>query len=253
MTALDSGAYGSITITSSVTLQAAPGVQAMLGDPSSTTAVTINANKSAVVVLRNLQISKANLESTSQGLGQGIESSMVGSLHVENCVVSGFRLGIYVHDSDLYDLSTPKLFLNDSIVRNNRYALTLLDYDGSINHTRFENNFQGLDIITSAGTPVDDRPRTTLRDCLISGSLFGLSASAKVDVEDCVIIGNGTGIWAVLGVNPESEVNVSNTRISGNSNGLSIGDDQSKIRSFGNNRLYGNKTNGIFSSTLLQF
>src|SRR6185369_3616464 len=110
ITAISSGAYGNITIAGSLTLQGAPGVVASMGTSSTTTPVVIEAHKSAVVVLRNLQINAA-LSSANYG----ILSSMVGSLHIENCVITGFDNGIFVYDGDLSDLSIPKLFLNDSI------------------------------------------------------------------------------------------------------------------------------------------
>ena len=251
ITAINSGAYGNITIAGSLTLQGAPGVVASMGTSSTTTPVVIEAHKSAVVVLRNLQINAA-LSSANYG----VLSSMVGSLSIENCVVTGFDNGIFVYDGDLSDLSIPKLFLNDSIVQGRVTGLAVADAISSINRSRFANSITGILDITSGNNAEAGHSSAlgaTINDCVITGNSIGISSSSvRTDVENCIITGNSTGIDSYLNGYP-GEVNVSNTRISGNVTGVRSQHELMKIRSFGNNRLHGNQTNGTFSSTLLQF
>src|SRR5688500_12546563 len=66
ITALDSGAYGVVTIDRALTLQAAPGAHVALGDGASTSAVTISAGPADVIVLRHLHISRSG--NTQRGI-----------------------------------------------------------------------------------------------------------------------------------------------------------------------------------------
>lgn len=243
ITALDSGSYGNITITKSLTIQGAPGVQAAMGTTSSTTPVTVSAGVDDVVVLRNLYISRAGWSSATTG----INYNSGGALHVEGCVVTGFTnsgsYGIRA-DPNLNPGGTlPQLFVKDTLARNNGSGMKLTNVFASIDHCRIENNVSGL--ITSASA------RVTLRDCLLAGnSDYGLDAEfdAYTNVENCVLANNGTGIYShALDSYFVPTVSVSHTMISGNNQGLA---GNGWIRSFGNNRLSNNLSNRAFTETL---
>ena len=70
ITALDSGTYGVITISKALTIQAAPGVHAELGNGTSTSPVTISVGAPDVVVLRHLHFSarKTRAGKTPRGI-----------------------------------------------------------------------------------------------------------------------------------------------------------------------------------------
>jgi hypothetical protein len=241
ITALDSGAYGNITITRPVTLQAAPGALAALGSLSSTTPVVINGGESDVVVLRNLQISRAGFANATRG----IQLVRVGALHIENCVVTGFSdTGIYAAPQGINsDLKGPRLFVKDTIVRDNGTGIYLSSVFASIDRSRMENNLTGVLAQTQA--------RVTLRDCLLAGNQdYGLATegpSTVAAVENCVVTNNGTGITA-SGSFTLSSVFVSHTMLAGNTTGLSP--NGGTIKSFGNNRLANNNADGAFTSTI---
>ena len=116
ITALDSGAYGVVTIDKALTLQGAPGAHVALGDGTANSAVTINASGSSVVVLRNLYISRIG-----RMLG-GIEFINSGAvLHVEGCVVTGFASGYGIWAQGMCSGSGAclHLFIKDTILREN--------------------------------------------------------------------------------------------------------------------------------------
>jgi hypothetical protein len=81
---LDSGGYGPVTITQSLTIEAPVGVTAFIHPPSGD-AITVSAGSSDVVTLKGLTL--------SVGTGNGITVNSVGTLNVENCFITGFDSG----------------------------------------------------------------------------------------------------------------------------------------------------------------
>jgi len=246
ITALDSGAFGNITITKALTLQAAPGVQAMLGAMSSKTPIVVNAGESDVVVLRNLHISR-NGQGTAT---RGIEFNSGGALHIEHCVVTGFSdTGIYAATSGFNsDGAGPELFVKDTIARDNGTGVFLGNVFASIDRSRAENN-------VTAGVWAYFDSSLTIRDSVMAGNEnYGLRAgphNSTVYAEDCVVTNNGAvGILSEpVTYGPNVKIYVSHTMISGNNEGLRRPLDGA-IYSFGNNRLTNNNTNGSFTSTI---
>ena len=252
ITALDSGAYGVVTIDKALTLQAAPGAHVALGDGTANGAVTINAGATDVIVLRSLYISR-----TGRML-RGIEVNSAGVLHVEGCVVTGFAAGDGYGGSGIRAAGACTgsgaclhLFIKDTILRQNDYGITLEAATAVIDRSWIENNTTGLIAINFGGA--------TVRDSVVAGNSDTgvLAASVSIGLEDCLVTRNGTGIYSagvpgLLGV-----VRVSNTMIVGNVTGLKtnfvgFGPMYAEIISFGNNRLAANTTNGAFTSTIPQ-
>jgi hypothetical protein len=246
VTALDSGSYGRITVTKSLTIQGAPGAAVMVSRNAAINPVVfVNLNDQYMkVVLRNLQISKP----FGDGPNKGIEFWGAGSLHVENCIISGFDYastdtGISATFSvGLQDKN--KLFLKNTIIRDNTVGIQLGGtVDASIDNCRIENNVIGVEA---------KNKRTTISHSFVAGTLTGIEihARARVYVETCVVTNNNMGI---VTLNTESTgqgiVYVSNTGIFGNDTG--IGGSGYSL-SFGNNRLANNNFNGVFSETLSQ-
>ena len=245
ITALDSGAYGVVTIDKALTLQGAPGAHVALGDGTTNSAVTINAGASDVIVLRNLYISR-----TGRMLG-GIEFNLGAVLHVEGCVVTGFASsgGHGIRTSGCNDSGACRqLFIKDTILRENYWGIMLQNATAVIDRSWIENNTMGLttQVFGSA----------TIRDSVVAGnSVAGLTAApGSIRVEECLVTRNGTGIASSKVPGLPGIVSVSNTMIVGNVTGLdqNIGPQEGEIISFGNNRLAANTTNGTFTSTIPQ-
>jgi len=246
VTALDSGSYGRITVTKSLTIQGAPGAAVMVSRTGATNPVVfVNLDDQyKKVVLRNLQISKP----FGDGPNKGIEFFGAGSLHVENCVISGFDhdqtdTGISATFS-VGPLDKNKLFLKDTIIRDNAVGIQLGGtINASIDNCRIENNVIGVRV---------ENKRTTISHSLMAGNLTGIEIHARATayVETCVVTNNNQGIVTLkTESNGEGVVYVSNTGIFGNDTG--IGGSGYSL-SFGNNRLSNNNFNGMFTETLPQ-
>lgn len=247
ITALDSGAYGVVTIDKALTLQAAPGAHVALGDGTATSVVMINAGAADVIVLRHLHISRSGRSLRGIEFNSG---GTAGSLHIESCVVTGFpSAGIRFFADDGCDANgCPELFVKDTITRNNGKGLHFFGGYASLDHCRIEDN--------TTGVHVEVQSRLTIRDSVVAGnSLYGLKSEvlAETTLENCAVTRNGTGIQASY-INFPIEMfgrfYVSNTLIVGNTTGLSPGGGY--IISFRNNRLAANTTNGAFTSGIPQ-
>ena len=238
--ALDTGGYGTLTINQSVTITAAPGVQAFIA-PSSGTAIEVNAG-GGVVTLRNLILN-------SQGADVGIDYVSGGVLHIENLTISGFydRItslgwGIRKWYGGAYELH-----VTDTVVRGSYWGIGLDSFEtyahATILRTRVLDGVFGIDV----GSYV----HATIKDSVIAHHAVGVTVSddlsaSDANLEDCLLTGNGTAL-STDGISSLHRLRVSNSVITGNGNGIAVFGGQ--ILSRGNNTLEGNTTNGTFTGT----
>ncbi len=195
--ALDSAGYGAVNITKSVTITG-EGVHAAATSPSGGgNVVTVN-GAGITVILRNIHV-QSHPTSVS---GSGIFARNFAVLHIEGCTVRASSTGLQFFPNSADGTLTRKLFIKDSIFRNNGGSGILLtnaadtgSLSATIERTRMENNAFGGGEFRLV--------KVTLRDCLASGNAFtGILASegSEVNVESCVSTYNGNhGIAAFDG------------------------------------------------------
>ena len=186
--ALDSAGYGALNITKSVTITG-EGVHAAATSPSGGGHVITVNGAGISVVLRNLQVQSH----PSAVSGNGISARNFAVLHIEDCTVRSASVGLQFFPSAADGTPARKLFIKDSIFRNNGASGILLGnatdtgtLSATIERTRVENNaFGGAEFRLV---------KVTLRDCLASGNAFtGILAAegSEVNVESCVSTYNG--------------------------------------------------------------
>jgi len=226
--ALDSGEYGTIVANRLVSVIAAPGVHAQI---TATSGDAINfSGMVGSIALRGLTI-------VNHGTAlNGITSTSGGALYVENCVIDGFAGGAISFQQQ----QTAKLFVKDTIVRNNGQSTYAAIYINggtvSIDHCRVENNGYGI--------VVDGGGKITISDSVVSGNVHNGVWSRELGyiyIENSVVTNNETGIGVGSGSVGGVAV-VSNTSIVLNRYGVSIANGS--IWSYGNNRLAGNGVDG---------
>jgi hypothetical protein len=236
ITALDSSAYGIVTIDKGLTIQAAPGVSAVLEGSRSDDVVTINAGATSVVTLRNLHIMSRTLTENN-----GVVINAVGTLHVENCLITGFGgAGLRGPGSCEVNDNVRRVFLLDSIFRDNITGLKTGCVKALADHCRFEHGHVGIEVGSVA--------QMVVRDCVLdANSDVGLKVeiSGRAMIENCAVTNNGTGIQGNQFMFGVSITYVSSTLIFSNVVGLLP--KGGLMFSFGNNRLGGNTTNGSFT------
>jgi hypothetical protein len=232
---LDSGGYGGVTISQSVSIIAPPGVEA--GILSDLTGIIITAGPNDVVTLSGLDI---------QGKGVGIEFKSGGALFVDKCAIrhfhSGTGYGIWFEPT-----GAAKLYVQDTAVSDNNAGINI-DPQGTgsaivmLARVQVENNGIGIgpDTRTSTGPGIN----MTVRDSVLAGNGHGVwaftsaskvpvgtlgSGPVHVTIDHSAIAANTTGI-KTDGL--YSMVTVSNSTFTGNANAVGL---NSKVQLHTNN------------------
>lgn len=231
---LNSGDYGPVTVTQSVTIEAGTGVTAYVR-PATGNGVTVNAGPSDVVVLHGLTIS-AGL--TGQ-LRTAIRTNSVGVLHVEDCILEGTGFYGVLFQSD------GVLFLTDSIFREFAAAgVNVARVGGSIqvhvDGCRFERN--GVGLLAQNGAAVDIRNSNASGNTLHGFVVSGGSDKAEMVADHCMASGNGQNGFTADDSN--STMRVGNSTASQNGGfGFWNRGGANSFESLGNNLVRGNLTN----------
>jgi hypothetical protein len=253
---LDPGGFGTINITKSMTLDGTQGsgFGSILSSGVNAVIVNIaagNANDPLRTVrLRNLALNGTGASGTI-GTRTGINGIRIINalnVYVENVVISDFaQQGI------LDELTTGgKLFVNDTIVRNNGFnGILILPSSGStainamIDNTRSMGN-GGAGVFAGAGS------RVSVRRSVASGNAIGFNAEgvgAQMYLEDCLSSGNTTGIQN--GATAGSATRISNCAVFANTGvGVSnVAGVNNFMFTFANNKIAGNtpETSGTIS------
>lgn len=226
---LDAGEYGKVTITKSVSI-IAEGVYASLST-SSGAAVSINAAATDVVVLRGLTLRMLPSTSTAYGI-----NSVVGTLHVENCNISGFSAqGIFINS---VAGSPCKALIKDTTVRDNGsygiWAAPSGPLKVTIENSRSENN-QNAGLVASGF-----RALVTCDGSVFSGNEGdGIqNLGAQVNLEHCMV-SNNTHI-GVGNYETGSITRISNSVVTNNANIGLFNQANNTFETRGNNLVRGN-------------
>src|SRR6266571_930317 len=201
---LDSGGYGTVTITQAVSIVAPDGVYAGISVFAGT-GITVNAGASDVVTIRGL---------TLNGLGgsDGIDYFSGAALSVQDSVFKNFA----VYSINAATGASADLFVEDSLVtRSNNIGIYIQTSAGKIRGTidrcRVEN---GASNAVFAGP----NSNVLIRDSVASGNasvgFWAADSTAQVDVENSLTTHNGWGLVSYGGMR------VSQTTVEENSLGL---------------------------------
>ncbi len=235
VTALDSGIYAltNVSIDKSVTLTAAPGVQAELFNTDLNDRIRINAPDGALVILRNLYI--AGQSGGTNAYGIGVYS--LGKLEIENCVIDRFSEGIGTALQ-----SGAVFFIKDTIIKNSlSNGTTLTTTSGllraTIDHCQFVHNGTSG---TGNGVNVLQKSRVDIRESTASANAgVGFSVTdGDMTLDACTASNNAVGV----SVAPYGKVIVSNSFVTNNSHYGFQQTSGGTFNSLGNNTVRSNST-----------
>lgn len=237
---LDPGGFGAVTITKSITIDGGTGEGWASILATATNGIIINAANTDVVQLRNISING------NQSGGVGIRILSAKAVYIQNLTIFDFRAaggsdpGRGIRDSRA---NGGQLFVSDTTIQNNAEGAVVIvapagapRINASFDNVRFEGNRDGVSVVSGG--------LVMLSNCIISGNSGvgvvaqtppGSVAATEVNVENCVVAQNTTGISSQLGV---SLIRISNTAITGNSTGISI--PAGTVQTFGNNKIAAN-------------
>lgn len=250
---LDTGGYGSVTITKSISIVNDVGGTAgiLAGNGNG---ITIAAGATDTIFLRGLVIEGGGPSSPTPGVN-GIQFNSGGALHVSNTVIKNFtKSGWLMGTGILFAPSgASKLYVSDTIVANNGAnsfgggiwigPTGSGSANATINRVTAENSQMG---IIALGTATSGPIQVTIRDSVASGMAYNgfylVSPSAGGQqvqgmIENSTSVNNTTGISASGG---SSYMLLSSSTVTANNTGLATSSG-GQIVSYGNNRLNGNK------------
>ncbi len=239
---LDSGGFGAVTITKSITINGKSTIAGVLTNAAN--AINVNLPAGSTVTLRNLEIDGLTTAT------HGINFIGGGDLHVEDVQIFGFA-GQGINFAPTV-AGTSFLFVNNTSIRNAMAGGILVkpgasaDAVATVNGSVLDGNARGL--------RAEDGATVVVRNSHASGNdangfvAVGVSRAVDMTLESCVSAGNGaTGVYA----GALSTVRLSNVMVTRNLDGLQM--VGGTTISYGNNRLQGNiNSNNAPSSNIGQ-
>ncbi|MDP1639252.1 MAG: right-handed parallel beta-helix repeat-containing protein [Candidatus Nitrotoga sp.] len=209
--ALDTAAYGIVTLTQSISLTAAPGVYAGVSVfPGGGTGITI-ATPNVNVVLRGLTIN-------GQGGNNGVLMTAGSRLSIENCVISNFngvnQFGVLVdtaatvrivdtlvRDNDFgiefrggatADISGSK-FLGNSNVAIYAHSINSTTTTVAISDTVVTGGGTGIEALSTSGNSRITMVRTTITNATEGIAASASGGTATLTLSDSMLTGNAIG------------------------------------------------------------
>jgi Right handed beta helix region len=233
--ALDSGGFGGVTITKSITIDGGGNIAGVL--VSGTNGIVVSAGASDVVTIRNLKIN--GITSGVNGGLNGIRFLAGGALHIEKCEIFGFTQ----HGIDAEPTGGGTMYVIDTVLSNNVGGGILIKpsvYLGtSLDKVRLDGNLYGV--------RAENNANVTIRDSVAAGNsthgfhAVSTGAGVLINVENSTATNNGGGGVTTTGA--AAGISISNTTIMSNGQGINTSAGGS-VYSFGNNRIIGNGTDG---------
>jgi hypothetical protein len=242
--AIDSGGFGAVTITKSITID----LSSVQGGVLTNAGNAINVNDSAtanpgtiVVTLRGLDINGLG------GATNGVRITSAKTVNIENSTIYGFTNGI----SD-GRTTGGTLLVSDTIIRNNPNTNVALTTTSDPGVRAFLDKVQLKSAV--AGLAVANGNTATITNSFINGNtsygIVAFGANSTVTAKNCSISGNQTGV-AINNGNPI--IRISDLLITQNVTSLSIaGGSTGQILSFGDNKISGNTVDNPPSGIITQ-
>jgi hypothetical protein len=229
---IDPGGFGTVNITKSITIDGGAGhTSGLLAAGAGVSGIIINAQE-GIVILRNLDI-----EGAGSGY-HGIKILAAAEVHIENVNIMNFT------QNGILQQSSGKLFIQNTRIASIPVGQGVYVQGGKASIDNLAVNGVSIGVL-SGPTAI-----TTVRHSTVSGSEMGYvaaySATAEINLEDCVSAANAYGVL----VNTGAKARVSNSTIVNSTVTGLWNDGASFIMSYLNNRMAGNLSDGSFTSTI---
>jgi hypothetical protein len=213
----ENGDYDKFFVNKSVTVAAAPGINAGIVSGGGYDIVMVGLQSTDTVRFRNLQL---------KGIGDptnsiGISNSTAGTMIIEGCTLSGF-------DNAIVMSARGQLFVYDTVVRNSLFGIGLIGPQGEgvlralIDGCRLEQNDTGVAVGAKVIATIRNTvaANNTSRGIQVRSTLSGLRAEALID--NCHLTNNTVGL-STSGTNGGTGITrLTRTTITNNNIGVSV-------------------------------
>ena len=237
--AVDAGAYGALVITHSITIDGGGISSPLLAGGAVFFTTTnapfyINAGATDIVTIENMTMGG------NHGMFPGgINVNAVGTLHVQNCLLTGYHdFGINFHatgaELQLKDVTITDMPAGTGVYVSNARA--------SLDHVAIHSTQAG---VISAGSSAVSITHSTANG---NAEAFaaGYGPTAGIHIDDCLMTNNE---WAVVVANG-AKAYVGRSSLFNNTISALFNDGSSFLYSFGTNQLIGNAVDGLFTATV---
>jgi hypothetical protein len=237
--AVDAGAYGTLQITHSITIDGG-GISSPLEGGGGVYATIaggqfyINAGATDVVTIENM-----TMGGNHGSFPGGIVVNAVGMLHVQHCLLTGYRdFGINFRatgaELQLKDVTITDMPAGTGVYVSNARA--------SLDHVAIHSTQAG---VISAGSSAVSITHSTANG---NAEAFaaGYGPTAEIHIDDCLMTNNE---WAVVVANG-AKAYVGRSSMFNNTITAVFNDGSSFLYSFGTNQLIGNASDGLFTATV---
>jgi hypothetical protein len=238
---LDSGGYGGVIVTKSISLTAPTGVYAGISVFPGADGVVI-ATAGINVILRGLTIN-------SQGGNNGINMTNGASISVENCVIANFSVS-----SAITVDAASKVRIVDTLLRDNFFGIKLRGGAAAdiVRTTVLGSGANGIEAYAHFSGATTS---AAISDTVVAGGNVGIfafsdtfGAIARVSVTRSTTTGASYGMAAQSNASGTSLLTVSDSMVSGNTTGLAV-IGGATLESLGNNAVRQNGANTSGSIT----
>lgn len=237
---LDPGGFGAVTITKSVTIDGDGAIAGILA--AGTNGIIINAGANDRIILRDLY-----LEGFNTGLN-GIRILAAGSVLIEDVRIERFTLnGIEISSTTAVDVS----IRDGSIAGLNSGAGIVAGPGGSasvdVEGTRIHSTALGI----SAGPGARIHARNVSVGAAVNAA-FGANSTVGTPGPAEILLSGSSAMeseFGVLAFGAEARITLHDSTIANNGFGISSANG-GVVQSFGDNRIYGNTTDGQPSAEL---
>jgi hypothetical protein len=236
---LDPGGFGTVTITKNLTIDGTTG--AGFGSILSAGTTGVNINDGATATPNSIVVALRNLSINGAGTGfDGIRMTFGKTLHIEDCVIAGFKGNGANSDGIDINLTTgnnQSVKIKNTVIRDcTANGIRVVHTGGTVFVTmdgvHSDANQNGLG--TGPGARV--QAANSYFTFNTNAGVHLNTGTVEVDIDTCFIESNNNGILATAGTG-----RIANCRISGNTNGINFAGGT--VNSFGDNKVKGNVSN----------
>jgi len=240
--ALDTAAYGAVTLTQSISLTAAPGAYAGITAFTGANGVTI-ATPGVNVVLRGLTIN-------SQGGDAGILMTAGAKLSIENCVISNFSIsGSQFNQKGVLVQTAATVRMVNTLVRDSDIGIQLeAGASANISGSKFIGNTYGIFAFNSLNGTVTT---AAIYDTMVAQGVIGIyafafasTATARIEIVRSIISNYNEGVRVESQDGNLASASIRKSMVTESGlYGLSQSGDSSTMTSYGSNTLTNNFSN----------
>lgn len=185
----ENGEYTPFSVNKSVTVSAAPGIEAVIRQINSYAVLIFNTAPTDTVTIRNLQLKGGGADSTSIG----IRNISAGTVFIDHCVLTNF-------DNGISSSAAGQVFVHDTSVRSSLFGIVVSApaTEGTVRATIdkciVQANDTGILITSKVAATISNTIASNNTSRAVQVRATNSSQLAQAMIDNCVFNGNTVGL-----------------------------------------------------------